>query len=90
MQTLLLDFLAAESPTYCVSSAHPRIVSGKPSKNPRYLQDAQDLSNPRAYYVGVMGARLARKLPLGDPVHFPVTAVLCGRRNNVPEPNSEF
>lgn len=37
-----------------------------------------------------MGARLARKLPLGDPVHFPVTAVLCGRRNNVPEPLSEF
>lgn len=48
----------------------------------------QDLTNPRAYYIGVMGARLARKLPLGDPVHFPVTAVLCGRRNNAPEPHS--
>jgi hypothetical protein len=50
---------------------------------------AQDLTDPRAYYIGVMGARLARKLPLGEPVHFPVTAVLCGRRNNVPEPHSE-
>jgi len=89
MQTLLLDFLASDKPTFCVSSAHPRIVAGKPSKNPRYLQDAQDLTNPRAYYLGVMGARLARKLPLGDPVHFPVTAVLCGRRNNVPEPHSK-
>ena len=39
-----------------------------------------------ALAVGVMGARLARKLPLGEPVHFPVTAVLCGRRNNCPEP----
>ena len=41
MQTLLLDFLASDKPTFCVSSAHPRIVAGKPSKNPRYLQDAQ-------------------------------------------------
>ncbi len=41
MQTLLLEFLASDRPTFCVSSAHPRIVAGKPSKNPRYLQDAQ-------------------------------------------------
>ncbi len=47
------------------------------------------MTNPRGYYVGMMGARLARRIPLSDPVHFPVTAVLCGRRNNVPEPNSE-
>jgi len=89
MQNRLLEFLSASSPTYCVSSAHPRLVNGKPSKNPRYLQDAQDVTNPRGYYVGMMGARLARRIPLSDPVHFPVTAVLCGRRNNVPEPNSK-
>jgi hypothetical protein len=38
MQNLLLNFLSSESPTYCVSSAHPRIVDGAPTKNPRYLQ----------------------------------------------------
>ena len=41
MQGLLLDFLENDQPTHCVSSAHPRLVNGKPSKNPRYLQDAQ-------------------------------------------------
>ena len=49
----------------------------------------QELTNPRAYHVGRMGARISRHLALDDPVHFPVTAVLCGRRNNVAEPQSE-
>ena len=34
-------------PDYFVSSAHPRLVDGKPSKNPRYLQKRPDLVNPR-------------------------------------------
>jgi hypothetical protein len=71
---------------YVVSSAHPRIVDGKPSKNPRYLQIRPDLANPIGRYVAEIGARFNRKVPLGQPVCEPVNAVLVGRRNNPPEP----
>jgi hypothetical protein len=37
-------------------------------------------------YVAEMGARLHRRLPLGEPLWHPVDAVLAGRRNNPPEP----
>jgi hypothetical protein len=69
-----------------VSSAHPRIVDGKPSKNPRYLQLRPDVANPLGRYVAEVGARLARGVPAGQPVCEPVNAVLVGRRNNPPEP----
>ena len=65
-----------------VSSAHPRLVNGSPSKNPRYLQQRPDLTNPRNAYLGEVGTRLAREIPPECPVYFPVNAVLSGRRNN--------
>ncbi len=71
---------------YVVSSAHPRLVDGKPSKNPRYLQTRPDLANPRSKYVADMSTRMHRKLALSQPVCHPVDAVLTGRRNNPPEP----
>ncbi|MFZ5482916.1 MAG: hypothetical protein ACOZB0_01690 [Pseudomonadota bacterium] len=71
---------------YVVSSAHPRLVDGKPSKNPRYLQLRPDLAEPVRRYVAEVGARFNRKVPLGVPVCEPVNAVLVGRRNNPPEP----
>ncbi|MFM1892796.1 MAG: hypothetical protein RLZ44_1873, partial [Pseudomonadota bacterium] len=71
---------------YVVSSAHPRLVDGKPSKNPRYLQTRPDLMQPVRKYVAEIGTRLHRKLPLSEPVCHPVDAVLTGRRNNPPEP----
>lgn len=71
---------------YVVSSAHPRLVDGKPSKNPRYLQTRPDLVNPVRAYVADMGARFHRKLPLDAPLCHPVDAILAGRRNNPPEP----
>jgi hypothetical protein len=70
---------------YVVSSAHPRLVDGKPSKNPRYLQLRPDLANPVGRYVAEIGARFNRKVPLNLPVCEPVNAVLIGRRNNPPE-----
>ncbi|MGQ0645203.1 MAG: hypothetical protein ACT4O3_06885 [Elusimicrobiota bacterium] len=85
MKRLLRDFLAESKPEYVVSSAHPRLVEGKPSKNPRYLQDRPDLVNPRLTYLSQAGARLARRVPSGEPVYFPVNAVLAGRRNNPPD-----
>lgn len=84
MQTLLQDATDAGA-GFAVSSAHPRIVDGKPSKNPRYLQLRQDLEDEFAPYLAEMGARLARRVPLHEPVMWPVTAVLAGRRNNPPD-----
>ncbi len=72
--------------TYFVSSAHPRIVNGKPTKNPRYLQVRPDLVNARDAYLSEMAIRLRRRIPLGQPIYTPVNAVLPGRRNNPPEP----
>jgi hypothetical protein len=86
MQKIFREFLAAEHPDYLVSPSHPRIVDGKPSKNPRYLQNRPDLEDPRATYLAQTGARLYRRLPSDSPAPFPVGSVLMGRRLNPPEP----
>jgi phosphoenolpyruvate carboxykinase (diphosphate) len=70
---------------FSICSARPRLVGGKPSKNPRYLQTRPDASRPRDRYVADMGARLYRKIPSEDQVVFPVISVLSGRRNNPPD-----
>jgi hypothetical protein len=88
MKRLLRDFAADPHPAYVVSSAHPRIVDGAPSKNPRYLQRRPDLVNPRGVYLGEIGTRLAREIPADQPAWFPVNAVLSGRRNNPPDPKT--
>jgi phosphoenolpyruvate carboxykinase (diphosphate) len=72
---------------YSICSAEPRIIDGKRSKNPRYLQVRPDVARPRDRYVAEMGARLNRRLPLHAPVLFPVISVLSGRRNNRPGDN---
>ncbi len=83
LKNSLTDFASAEgSPSYAISSAHPRLVEGVPSENPRYLQNRPDLENPRAEYLGELGARLYRRVPAGKPVLNPVHAILPGRRNN--------
>ena len=75
-----------ESPAYFVSSAHPRIVGGKPSKNPRYLQLRPDVANPKATAIAHLGLRLHRRLSYSAPVLTPVNVLVPGRRNNPPEP----
>src|SRR6185437_16061362 len=84
MKRLLSDF-ADHGHGYVVSSAHPRLVDGVPSKNPRYLQRRPDLVNPRDKYLAEIGTRLAREVPSEKRVYFPVNAVLAGRRNNPPD-----
>lgn len=74
---------------FVVSSAHPRMVDGKPSKNPRYLQERPDLTNARNTYLAELGARLFRRVPLTQPVVVAVNAMLPGRRNNQPEPKAK-
>ncbi|MGA3293250.1 MAG: hypothetical protein ABSE45_04605 [Candidatus Acidiferrales bacterium] len=90
MKRLLEDFAAgappADSGGFVVASSHPRMVNGKPSQNPRYLQKRPDLSAPRETYLAEIAARLERDIPAGRPVHFPVNAVLAGRRNSPPDP----
>ncbi len=85
MQRTFREFVAAARPAYMVSPAFPRIVDGKPSKNPRYLQNRPDLEEPRATYLAQTGARLYRRLGADSPAPFPVGSVLMGRRLNPPE-----
>ncbi len=88
MKDLLRGFVASSSNAFVVSSAHPRMVDGSPSKNPRYLQKRPDLITPRDMYLAEIGTRLAREIPADKPAHFPVNAVLAGRRNNPPDPKT--
>lgn len=81
----LVDEMSDKERGYFVATSHPRVVDGKPTKNPRYLQLRPDLSHPRDAYVARMGTRMNRKLALDAPLHLPVNAVLPGRRNNPPE-----
>ncbi len=85
VQRIFRDFVAASRPDFLVSPAHPRIVDGKPSKNPRYLQVRPDLEDPRATYLAQTGARLYRRIASDQPAPFPVGSVLIGRRLNPPE-----
>ena len=82
MKKLIKQAARAEPGSYFVSSAHPRLVNGKPSPNVRYLQLRPDLANPRDLYLARIGTRLARGMSFKEPVYFPVNAVLQGRRNN--------
>lgn len=84
MQDLLRE-AADKGDGYVVSSAYPRMVNGKPTKNPRYLQTRPDLTNPLMPYLGQLGVQLFRALPPQTPALMPVNAVLTGRRNNPPE-----
>jgi hypothetical protein len=81
MQEFLRAAAADKSP-YTVCSAQARLVNGKPSKNPRYLQTRPDLIDPFSVYVALRSSRLARATPINTGIVMPVNAVLVGRRNN--------
>ena len=70
---------------YFVTPSHPRIVDGVPTNNPRYLQRNLFKNENQESYLAKVGARLFRKISHNMPVHFPVNAVLPGRRNNPAE-----
>ena len=72
-------------PRFFVCSSSPRLVDGVPTKNPRYLQTRQDLVRPLDAYLAEVSQRLLRRIPMAEPLHTPVTAVLPGRRNNPAE-----
>ena len=86
MKDLLATFVDSREGSYVAISSHPRMVDGKPSKNPRYLQKRPDRVDARDTYLAEIAARLDRAIPADSPVFFPVNAVLPGRRNNPPDP----
>ena len=87
IRKVIKGFTNANRPAYFVSTSNPRLVDGKPSVNPRYLQNRPDLANQRGWYLAELGARLNRRIPLDKPVHFPVNSVLPGHRNNPADRN---
>jgi hypothetical protein len=79
------DAPEGSSPAYFVSSAHPRMVDGKPSKNPRYLQIRPDVARPKDTAVADLAMRLFRRQSSSEALITPVHVVAAGRRNNPPE-----
>jgi hypothetical protein len=82
MRQVIKEAAQTKSDSYFVSSAHPRIVDGKPSQNVRYLQARPDLVDPKMRYLATLSTRLARGLRYDQTIYFPVNSVLTGRRNN--------
>ena len=90
MKRCLQQFVDHPAAKYVVSSACPRIVNGKRSTNPRYLQPRPDMVHPRDPYVAQIAARLARDIPADKPAWLPVNAVMAGRRNNPADPSIQL
>ncbi|MDO5629738.1 MAG: hypothetical protein Q4G43_15590 [Mobilicoccus sp.] len=86
MRDLLESFLDADDPTYVVSSSEPRIVDGKRTKNPRYLQIRPDIADPIGTAEADLALHLHGDVSVRRPVTHPVDIVAAGRRNNPPEP----
>jgi len=85
MQRLIRRIADSNASGWFVSTDQPRLVEGKPTKNPRYLQIRPDLLGAREVYLAEMATRLFRRVPLDQPIFTPVSAVLPGRRNNPPD-----
>lgn len=80
MRELIDD--ASQRKGYFVSSAHPRLVNGVPTKNPRYLQNRPDVVEPFKKHAMEMSLRLKRNLTNDQEPYMPVNAVLPGHRCN--------
>ncbi len=85
MQAFIREIAQTGQPEYFVCTANPRLVDGKPTKNPRYLQKRPDLVRPLETYIAEIAARLRRRVPMALPLYTPVTVLLPGRRNNPPD-----
>lgn len=82
VKDLITDVIAAEDDEYFVVPSHTRLVDGKPTNNPRYLQKNTNVGVTFDNYLAEVGIRLHRKLTPERPVLHVVNAVLPGRRNN--------
>lgn len=86
VKQLLSSFVSSAHKGYVVSSAHPRMVGGKPSKNPRYLQRRPDRVEHRETYLADVVTRLEGQVAGHEPLLRVVHAVLAGRRANRAQP----
>lgn len=86
MQSMVREFEAASEPEYYSTNAYPRMVDGKPSQNPRYLQVRPDLRDARGVYLADISSRFYRRQDAHSPLLRPVTSILPGRRNNPADP----
>jgi hypothetical protein len=82
VQDLITEVAQSEHEGYFVTPSHTRVVNGVPTNNPRYLQRNIFKNETQDSYLAEIGVRLFRKVEPEQPVHFPVNAVLPGRRNN--------
>ena len=89
MKRLLEDFVAA---TATAATSSPRRIRAWSTASPPRIRaicrSGPIWSHPREPYLAEIAARLEREIPAGRPVHFPVNAVLAGRRNNPPDPKT--
>ncbi|MEN8843920.1 MAG: hypothetical protein ACN4GF_12040 [Lentimonas sp.] len=88
MQDMVSNFINNPVGEYYCTPAYPRMVDGKPTKNPRYLQVRPDLRDQRGLYLADMSSRLYRRQDSQSPLLRPVTSILPGRRNNPAEPEA--
>ncbi|GAB2477417.1 hypothetical protein GCM10027030_09760 [Luteococcus sediminum] len=89
MRQRIVDFAEQPDdahPSFLAISSEPRIVDGKRSKNPRYLQRRPDLTNPEGTAAADLAVHLERKVDTAQPLRMPVHVVAAGRRNNAAEP----
>lgn len=82
VQNLIMEVAKGRDEGYFVAPSHTRVVNGVPTNNPRYLQRNIFKNETQESYLAEIGVRLFRKIEPGMPTHFPVNAVLPGRRNN--------
>jgi hypothetical protein len=88
MKDMVNKFVEEGNVDYYSTPAYPRIVDGKPTKNPRYLQVRPDIKDQRGLYLADVSSRLFRRQDSQSPLLRPVTSVLPGRRNNPAEPEA--
>ncbi|WP_425309506.1 hypothetical protein AADG42_12305 [Ammonicoccus fulvus] len=74
------------NPSWFVCSSEPRLVDGKRSKNPRYLQTRPDLADPLPSRLADLMLKLRNRIPTAELFPKSVDIVAAGRRNNPPEP----
>lgn len=88
MQEMVNRFVETPHSDYYSTPAYPRMVDGKPTKNPRYLQVRPDIKDQRGLYLADVSSRLFRRQDSESPLLRPVTSILPGRRNNPAEPEA--
>ncbi len=88
MKEFIQEMADGEGPDYFCSTANPRIVNGKPTKNPRYLQVRPDIVDEPSRYLAWVGSHFFYRIPPEQVAPFPITAILPGRRNNPPDPTT--